>query len=101
MNQILADTGPMAHGQSIQLALFNGSRIQTRGIIVRLKQTGAMLRAAHDRGGWQCWVPRVDNPERIEAVVRDRPRATWRVLDRVNVGSTTRLQLIHPRFEKP
>ena len=99
MNSVLAEIGTLSQAQAIDLSLFGGGRIETTGIIRRMPQTGAMLRAAFDKGGWQAWVPRVDNPERIEFVERVDPRASWRVLDRINVGSTTRLQLIHPRGE--
>ena len=98
MNAVLAEIGALSPAVPIELALFGGGRIETRGIIRRMPQTGAQLRSALSTS-WQAWVPRVADPELVEFVVRVDPRAAWRVLDRETIGTATTFRLVHPRGE--
>ena len=101
MNPVLAETGIHSRSAQVDLIDFAGDRVTTRGIISRLAQTGAQLRAAFDKGAWQAWIPTPARPDQIEFVEATNPRfglKRWRVLDReVTKGalwSTCRLQLV-------
>lgn len=92
------DRGVRSMTKPLTMIQHDGTRIDTRGSVVDLKETGQQYSSAFSKSGTNCWVPFTVgkfDPKQIGYV--ERTPKKWRVLDREILGKywlTCRFQLI-------
>lgn len=88
-NEVLADASYGNSNEDLELITFGGGVRETRGRLVRLRETAAQVKAAFSDGGWQAFVPAPSEPKEVEFVRRVADGQTHRRLLAQPLGSTS------------